>query len=85
LAGEPFPGLTRNDENGAPGRLNPKDRSAAEDRRGRIFCFAMKAEGRGKNPAPPVSGGPVVVQFRAMKGREWLSLAERSHGRRIAF
>jgi len=23
LAGEPFPGLTRNEKNGAPGRLNP--------------------------------------------------------------
>jgi len=50
LAGEPFPGLTRNDPNGAPGRLNlQKGRSEAEDRRERIF-WTRQRHGRG---APP--------------------------------
>jgi len=85
LAGEPFPGLTRNEENGAPDRLNPLFHfwgpKRSEGPAGTDFLFRDEwpqnlSGARGKNPSTPVSGGPVVVQFREIKGREWLSLAE---------
>jgi len=61
LAGEPFPGLTRNEKNGAPGRLNPNGPKRSGGPAGADFLF--------RDEGPKIYLGPRKKSVNAGFGR----------------